>query len=179
MSVIIAQEGDTTEALLQNEEAGAVNGPVDIERRLYLKEKLEEKRQRLKDDIKELLAFKREELAKIDEQETWIDNQMIAYIENARGGEPVRLPRATVGLQRRTKKHWPGSDDLVTWSKQMGLPVRTSEGPDKEAISSFIEETSHRPPGYDETEETSLCVRARKKDEDTGDAGDEVSFPFL
>lgn len=159
--------------LLHNPAPGAINSDIDVHKRMFAKDALGKRREELKETMKQYGEYFKEELAKIDKQEDFLDTQILSYIENAKGGKAVKLPFLTVSAVHRQSVTWPADDALVQFAEANEIEggVKTEKKPVKEAIKRWCARYERRPPGLVVEEKVSLGVRKGKvkEEEETAD----------
>jgi hypothetical protein len=156
--------------LLVNDRPGAVNNHIDVTQRLKAIWIVQGKIEELKQMKRDYAAFYDDRIRKAEDNIDFLKGQIEAFMLNTKT-KTVPTPAGTVSYTLRKQVLWPDDDQLLAFSKEMGLPVKVTERPIKTEIAAHIKETGTKPPGYVVHEVPGLTIRSPKEDQ-TDEGGD-------
>jgi hypothetical protein len=144
--------------LMHNPAPGAVNTELDVTKRLWAVDRIDDRIMELRNLRKQHVDFYDEEIQKLEDQQEFLLHQVEVFLENTHRSN-IKTPVGTVSRVSRSRIDWPSNEVLLAWSREKGLAVRVTEAPDKKAIEAFIKDTGELPPGAERIDYTTLSVR--------------------
>lgn len=163
------------EELLQTDKPGTVNSAVDVSKRLWAINKIQEDIEQTKRDAADHAAYFKSVIEGQERQVELLRSQIHAWLINTER-KNVRTPLGTCSAGERTVTSWPDADTLINFAKQYApdaVTVVTTEQVSKAELKKYIKQSGVYPPGYQSHKEPNLTIRkASAKDEPKTGGGD-------
>ena len=84
------------------------------------------------------------------------------YMNDSLGKKTINVPNGTLRYTTRKKAIWGGDEDLIKFSKENKIPVKTSEKPDKIKILEYVKNCGDCPSGLDIQDVTNFTYKTNK-----------------